>query len=272
MRSRLPAEGCSEHEPAEVELTGGVAHRGLVVRVGDTVRRPGSSPAVHALLEHLAAVGFEGAPRFLGVDDRGRDVLSYIEGTPAVPPYPAWALTDEALVSVAELLRGYHSAAAAFDPGPHAWPTTLPGRYTGELVTHNDPNLDNVIFRDGRAVALIDFDLAGPGSRVWDVAAAARMWAPLRPDEHIPDERRGRALARFQLFLDAYGVPPDERADVVAAVRVNQQWFCRLVEAEVWAGHEGFTEYWTSGASERAVATARWLSQNESDLRAAAGC
>jgi hypothetical protein len=254
-----------------VELTGGVAHRGLVVRIGDTVRRPRSNPAVPALLDHLAAVGFDGAPRFLGVDEQGREVLSYLPGTCVVPPYPAWALTDEALVSVARLLRDFHRAVASFDPRPHTWTTRLPEEFTGELVSHNDPNLDNVVFRDGRAVALIDFDLAGPGSRVWDVAAAARMWAPLRPDEHIRDERRGRALPRFRLFLDAYGMPTEERAGVVSAVRANQQWFCRLVEAQVAAGHEAFTEYWTSGASVRAEASRSWLARHEPDVRAAVG-
>ena len=78
--------------------------------------------------------------------------------------------------------------------------------FAGELVSHNDPNLDNIVFRDGRAVALIDFDLASPGSRVWDVACAARLWAPLRPDRYIDDARRGRALARFRLFVDSYGL------------------------------------------------------------------
>ena len=65
---------------AEVLLHGGITNAGLVSRVGDTVRRPWrpTSPATHALLDHLERVGFDGAPRFLGVDDRGREILSYI--------------------------------------------------------------------------------------------------------------------------------------------------------------------------------------------------
>ena len=63
---------------AEVFLVGGIANRGRVVRIGDTVRRPqrATSPAIHALLRHLADVGFPGAPRFLGIDEQGREVLS----------------------------------------------------------------------------------------------------------------------------------------------------------------------------------------------------
>jgi hypothetical protein len=74
----------------EQPLSGGTANRGLVFRVGDTVRRPlrPTSPATHALLGHLDDVGFPGGPRFLGIDANGREVLSYIPGEAVTPPYP----------------------------------------------------------------------------------------------------------------------------------------------------------------------------------------
>ena len=46
-----------------------------------------------ALLDHLERVGFSGAPRYLGSDERGREVLSYIPGEAPIVPYPAWAFT-----------------------------------------------------------------------------------------------------------------------------------------------------------------------------------
>ena len=93
------------------QLPGGTANRGLVVRVGATVRRPQheGSAAIHHLLLHLENVGFDGAPRYLGEDDQGREVLSYIDGEAAIEPYPAWSKQDDALVSVARLLRRYHA-------------------------------------------------------------------------------------------------------------------------------------------------------------------
>ena len=62
-----------EEPEAEVLLVGGIANRGQVVRIGHTVRRPQrpTTPPTHALLRHLADVGFPGAPRFLGVDELG---------------------------------------------------------------------------------------------------------------------------------------------------------------------------------------------------------
>jgi hypothetical protein len=260
-----------ERSEPEVLLLGGTANRGQVVRVGDTVRRPQrpTSPATHALLRHLADVGFAGAPRFLGVDDVGREVLSYVPGTAITPPYPTWALTDEALVSVAHLLRAYHRAVSTFDPTPHAWPSSPPAPFAGELISHNDVNLDNVVFRGERAVALIDFDLASPGSRAWDIACAARLWAPLRPDTYIHDPRRGRAMARFRLFVDSYGLARTDRERLVAAVRENHDWCYVIVGTAAANGHAGFSEYCAEGAMERAERTHEWYLDNGDVLRRA---
>ena len=117
----------------ETLLEGGFTNAGRVTRVGDTVRRPArpTTPATKALLDHLERAGFDGAPRFLGIDDRGREVLSYVPGEAAVEPVPEWAFRDEALVSVAELLRRYHAAAASFDATRHAWPLALPAGFRG---------------------------------------------------------------------------------------------------------------------------------------------
>ncbi len=252
-------------------LVGGTANRGHVLRVGDTVRRPqrATTAATRALLDHLADVGFPGAPRFLGLDEQGREVLSFIDGTAVTPPYPAWALTDEALVSVARLVRDFHEAVSEFDPRPYAWPPSPPDPFAGELVSHNDPNLDNVVFRDGRAVALIDFDLASPGSRVWDVACAARLWAPLRPDRFIDDARRGRALARFRLFADSYGLSDTDRARLVSAVRHNHEWSYDIVGTAAANGHPAFSAYWAGGAMQRAAETRAWY-RDSADLLAEA--
>jgi hypothetical protein len=257
----------------EVLLHGGTANEGQVFRVGDTVRRPQRSwsPATHALLLHLESVGFDGAPRFLGVDEQGREVLSYVPGTAVVAPYEAWELSDDGLVSVAELLRAFHEAVATFDARPYDWPPALPDAFVRGVVSHNDVNLDNVVFRDGRAAALIDFDLAGPGSPVWDVACAARLWAPLRPEVDITDSRRGRGLDRFRLFVDHYGMDEADRVRVAAAAELNFRWFCDLIRDSAAAGHAAFANYWGSMPKERVERTNRWFGENEKALRLALG-
>lgn len=260
----------ANHQP-ETQLPGGTSNRGLVVRVADTVHRPQTwaSPAVHALLLHLEQVGFDGAPRYLGVDEQGREVLNYLPGQAATEPYPPWALTDEVLVSVAQLLRRYHEAVASFDPSRYSWLTAVPEEYRVGLVSHNDPNLDNVIFRDGRAVALIDFDLASPGSRLWDVALAARLWVPLRDPVDVTDQRAGRAAERLRLFVDAYGLRGQDRLRLAAAARRSHSWCYDIVRAGAEQGQPGYADYWTSGAMRYDERGRRWLAAQQDALQAA---
>ena len=145
----------------------------------------------------------------------------------------------------------------------------MPARFTTGLVSHNDPNLDNVVFRDGVAVALIDFDLAGPGSRVWDVAAAARLWAPLRPDGDIADARRGRSLRRLRTFVDAYGLPEGERELVAEAVKPNHSWCYDNVRRHAEAGHRGFSSFWRGGGADLSARVEEWFDLNARAVREA---
>jgi hypothetical protein len=250
----------------ETPLDGGFTNAGLVMRAGDTVRRPLTHPVTHALLRHLEDVGFDGAPRLLGVDERGREVLSFIPGRVAISAYAPWALTDEALVSVAELLRRYHDAARSFDPAPHAWPRSVPPAWQGGMVCHNDPNLDNVVFAGGRAVALIDFDLAAPGAPLWDVAATARLWAPLRSPADVDDTRRKRAVTRTRILADAYGLDEAGRVGLVDAVRASHDWMCDIVADGAAEGVPGFAAYWGPDAAARARRTDAWLGANAATI------
>jgi hypothetical protein len=251
-------------------LPGGTANRGLVIRVGGAVLRPAApcQPATHALLDHLAAVGFDGAPRVLAAGPC-TETLTYIDGQAAVPPLAEDMLTDAALVSVADLVRRYHLAAASFDPSGYQWPRPVPAPFRTGLVSHNDVHPANLVFRGGRAVALIDFDLAGPGGAAWDFAAAARLWAPLLDDQDITDSRRGRALERFRIFLLASGLDRDDRRRVAEAVIANHDWTYAIVTEAAAAGHQGFADHWRL-VSATAARARRWCQRHHRDLLTAA--
>ena len=251
-------------------LVGGTANRGLVIRVGSTVVRPAAPcrRATHALLGHLAAVGFDGAPRVLAAGPF-TETLTYIDGRAAVPPLAEDTLTDSALVSVADLVRRYHLAAASFDPSGYQWPRPVPARFRTGLVSHNDVHPANLVFRDGRAVGLIDFDLAGPGSAIWDFATAARSWAPLQDEQDITDSRQGRALARFRIFLHASGLPRAGRRQVAEAIVANHDWTYAIVTEAAAAGHQGFADHWRT-VRESAARSRRWCQRYRRDLLAAA--
>lgn len=204
-------------DPGEVPLAGGDVTEG-VVRVGDTVRRPRGpwSDSVAAYLRHLEAVGFEGAPRHLGVDERGRDILDFVDGdVPSQPVTEAWAATTEVLDGVARLLRRLHEASAGFVPPADAlWfggdvvvdlPADLPQEPPAELVSHFDVTPQNVVFRDGVPAALIDFDLTRPGSRLRDVVNTAMWWVPLiAPVDRDPAFTTADVASRLRVFVDAY--------------------------------------------------------------------
>jgi Phosphotransferase enzyme family len=266
-RDRPPPGGDA---PGDGPLPGGTANRGRVRRMGRTVRRPRApaAAATHALLVHLATAGFDGAPRLIAAD-RGTETLTYLEGGAAVPPIPADLLTDAALVSVADLLRRYHEAVASFDPASYHWPRPLPDRYTSRLVSHNDIHPANMIFRDGRAVALIDFDLAGPGSVSWDLAAAARHWSPLCDERDVADARQGQGLRRFRLLLDAYGLTAAGRRAVAEAIVANHDWCWAIITDAAGQGHPGFIDcrHQLAGPMGRAR---RWYEAHTREIRAAA--
>ncbi|MDR7245149.1 hypothetical protein J2W47_004262 [Priestia megaterium] len=67
----------SSFEDEEV-LTGGNVSN--VYRSGDTVRRELKSDSYkfHRLLKHLENKGFSYAPKSLGMDEKGREVLSFV--------------------------------------------------------------------------------------------------------------------------------------------------------------------------------------------------
>jgi hypothetical protein len=267
----VPGAASAGDSQRELRLDGGTANRGLVVRVGDTVRRPqtAGSAAVHDLLRHLEDVGFDGAPRYLGQDAEGREVLSYIDGDVATVPYPAWSMADDALASVARLLRRYHAAARTFRGAAHRWASRVPAAYRQGLVSHNDPNLDNVVFRDGRAVALIDFDLASPGSVLWDAALAARLWVPLRDPADVPDHRARRVGDRLRLFADAYELNPVDRARLAEAAARSHAWCYDIVRAGAQEGHAGYVECLTTDFERHDERGRRWLARHQGVLRQA---
>jgi Phosphotransferase enzyme family len=265
-----PRQRVAASEASSARLPGGCANRGLVLRVGDAVVRPAARcrEATHALLAHLAAAGFEGAPRVLAAGP-ATETLTYMDGQAAVLPLTGELLTDAALASVADLLRRYHRAVASFDSAGYRWPRSVPAPFRTGLVSHNDVHPANVIFRSGQAVALIDFDLAGPGSAAWDFAAAARLFAPLLDDADITDDRQGRALERFRIFLQASGLSGADRQQVAEAVIANHDWTYAIVTEAAAAGHQAFADHWRLVAGTAARAR-RWCLTHQQDLLAAA--
>jgi hypothetical protein len=62
----------------------------------------------------------------------------------------------------------------------------------------------------------IDWDVAGPGSRLWDLAWASLGFIPLSADPQLqaPD-----AAGRLRAFVDAYGLDDSDERQQLAAMR-----------------------------------------------------
>lgn len=202
---------------AEIELPGGFVN--VVVRVGDTVRRtrPANAAFVERLLTHFERRGFTGAPRFLGVDDRGREMLSYLDGHVAWQPHEH---STDSLVAVARLVREFHDLTAGTD---------LAGGH--EVVCHNDLSPKNTVYDKAfMPFAFIDWDLAAPGARVHDVAHVCWQYLALGPgvDDAAAAGRGIRAIA------GGYGL--SDRSALVDTILWWQDRCWRGIEAEASAG------------------------------------
>jgi hypothetical protein len=247
----------------EQQLAGGVANAGRVTRSGGYVLRPcGShSGSVRALLLSLPAAGFEGAPLPAGVAEDGRERLVFIEGDVPLPPYPGWAQSDEALASVAVLMRQFHRASGSFDASGATWSPELADPAGGRSVCHNDVCLENVVFRDGAAAALLDFDFAAPGRRVYDLARCALMCVPI--DDEISAARLGwhpaARPARLRLVADSYGLDAAARRQLVDVLAGLVARGGEFVRRRVEAGDPNFITMWNAmGGQERFDRRRRW--------------
>lgn len=263
-------------EDVEV-LAGGVGNAGAVVRVGPHVLRPTSAhtPAIHALLAHVRGQGFDGAPRVVATEPDGRERLDFIPGDVPLPPYEAWALTDQALASAAALLHRYHDSTAGFVAPPGStWSDEMadPDPSADAVICHNDVCPENVVYRAGEAVALLDFEFAAPGRRVYDLAALARMCVPI--DEPIDAARSGRGhldpFRRLRVAADGYGLDVEGRRELVAVLADQIDGGGEFVRRRVERGEPAFVEMWeSSGGQARYDRRREWLALNRSRFESA---
>jgi Phosphotransferase enzyme family len=180
-----------QREPlSEIPLSGGRLTPGIV-RVGNTVRRPpkGNAAFVHDLLLFLEDQGFPFAPRFFGMDEQGRDILSYLDGE--IWPDSGSGLSDDLLVQAARAIRRYHDLTAGS--------VLAQGQ---EIVAHHELGPHNTIFQGGYLVGFIDWDDAAPGTRLRDLANAVYNYVDV---SHWANQTADKQARRIRLMCAAYG-------------------------------------------------------------------
>lgn len=245
----------------EQPLAGGNATAG-VVRVGDTVRKPWqpSTPAVIDYVERIRAAGID-APAHLGRDQRGRQIIEYVPGALAEALLP---FDDTALRRVGEMVRAIHDASPVLDSSD-AWPEMLlapPG--AAELICHNDLAPWNLIV--GERWVFIDWDGAGPSTRLWDLAYAAQAFAVLNDAQPVD-----AAAARLAAFVDGYGADDELRRALPMAMVQRTAAMHRLLQTSHERGMEPWGTMHVDGHGAYWLGVTRYVAEHRDAWAAALG-
>jgi Phosphotransferase enzyme family len=222
---------------AEEKLTGG--NMAEVTRVGNRVFRSTGfwSPTVHRLLLHLQEKNFADAPKFFGLEQE-REVLEFIPGVVPQYPLPDFVLSNDSISRAAKMLRAFHDATRDFQHlSSDHWQVPELIREPVEVICHNDFSPYNTVFWDGRPVAMIDFDVAAPGPRVWDLAFAVYRFT------HLCEISNGLTVSEttlrdeIELFCNQYGLDTDR--EVLETIPVRLTVLCSTIERLASEGHAG---------------------------------
>ncbi|MHA7306232.1 phosphotransferase [Arthrobacter sp. TMN-49] len=237
----------------EQELTGGNAS-GRVVRIGETVRKPwiDNTSAVQSYLEAIRARGVD-APKPLGRDQDGRQVVEYVSGALAIDLLP---LGHEDLLRVGRMIRRIHDA-SEFVPisDPDGWKMLLPAEHPN-LMCHNDLAPWNLIMGD-RCV-FIDWDGAGPSTRLWDLAYAAQSFGLLFEGQPVE-----AAAARLRAVIDGYGADLALRVALPDAMAKRTFAMFELLRSSSESGFQPWADMYVNGHGEHWRAAAEYVALNQ---------
>jgi hypothetical protein len=196
----------------EVPLAGGRMTQG-VVKKGDYVLRPCCSnyAFVHGVLKWLENKGVTVAPRFIGLSEDGREITTFLEGTSPenLRTYngnPDWQPTDNQFFEAGKIIKILHTALSDF-----------PGCQFGQTVCHNDLSPCNFMFKNDLPYAVFDWDAAGIGDPLNDLAYAAWMWSDIGNNEISPGEK-GHTI---KVILDSYELCKEQRGLFI--VKIHEQ-------------------------------------------------
>ena len=232
----------------EEPLTGG-RNAGEVVRVGDTVRRASEAGSAFAarVLGFLEASGYAYAPRYLGIDDRGRDILTYIPGRTTDHPTQR---ADGAYARGAVMLRELHDRTAGHP--------LAAGR---ECVLHGDPGPFNAIFHNGTPVAFIDWMSCRPGDRLDDLGYMAWTWC-IQALGGVPVNEQAAHLRELR---DGYGQVRPETL-ILAMIRSQDRVVRHSEETVRRSGDPAARRAWADEAIRWATADKELIRANEQTL------
>ncbi len=260
----------------EEQQTGGNVSK--VWKKGNIILREQKSwsHTVQRLLLYLEKKEFPYSPRFLGTDEEGREMLSYMEGV-CMEEYPADSsirFRISTIRKLGEMLRRYHDITSTFSRSKEdVWMLSYEGKLEKEVICHNDIAPYNVTFINNIPVGLIDFDTCCPGPRIWDIAYALYRFVPLTSEVYEPETGRKRSYEKgrdagirrmcVNDFFRAYGIEkPDDLAEQIVK---RLESLADYIASEAGKGNEVFEKMLEEGHQKIYLQDAEFIREHQSE-------
>ena len=262
----------------EIEILTGGNVNDSIEKIGETIYRPQSNEYLHEFLKYMESAGFTGIPRFLGKDDRQREILSFLPGDVVGNRFPncqAYIWSDDNLVRIARFIRDYHDVSMGFvnQARKLGWQNAMFAKEDQVAICHNDAAPYNFVYQEERFVGMIDFDTAYPAPRLWDLAYTLYTTIPLASFQPCLDQTTRPYLSsdalirkqRIQLFFEAYQLDiPD---DLFTWVEQRLQALCKLILTEAKAGNIAFQRMLEQGEVDYYLNEIKFIKENAKDWR-----
>jgi Ser/Thr protein kinase RdoA (MazF antagonist) len=192
-------------------------------------------------------------PQPLGRDDDGRHVVEYIEGTLALDQSP---LGHNELQRVGRMIRHIHDASETIViPSLPGWEMLLPAE-NPDLMCHNDLAPWNLIMGD--RWVFIDWDGAGPSTRLWDLAYSAQSFGHLFDGQPVED-----AALRLRAVVDGYGADDALRRALPAAMADRTAAMFNLLKSSRETGLQPWADMYVHGHGEHWRAAGQYVVRNQ---------
>lgn len=171
-------------------------------------------------------------------------------------------LTASELQRVGALVRSIHDASASFTPAAEAgWETLLPPPAT-DLICRDDLAPWNLLL--GERWVFIDWDGAGPSTRVWDLAYAAQTFTL-----NDPGQDPAQAATRLAAFVDGYRAGHVLRAQLPRAMAQRTAAMFDLLESSHRAGRQPWGTMFVEGHGQHWRAVSEYVDQHQAVWTAA---
>lgn len=207
----------------------------------ETVIRPNKSwtPAIHAFLKYMETKNISYVPRVIGFDEADNEMLSFLAGEVYDQPLPNFLMTDETIISAAEILCCFHRDGKAFIKqltGKEKWMLEIPN-IKAEVMCHGDYAPYNVTIINKKVVGIIDYDTLRPATVLWDLAYGIYRWIPFYEHSELDLNEQ---IRRAKVFLDAYGAFVEQRESLAEEMILRIKFLIAYMEKQAALGESNF--------------------------------